>query len=142
MIAAIMKQRFKNAAPGAPGTQAVVRAVAILQALGGPRREWGLSELAAEVALHKTTVFRLLGALEGAGFVARDDEHQRYRLGGGLVALAAQALRASDLRTAAHPVLKALAAETGESATLEVLAGDEVLILDEMQGRFLVGMAP
>src|SRR5581483_11972845 len=45
----------------------------------------------------------------------------------------------SDLRAVAHPELAALANETGETATLEVLAENDVLILDEVFGAHLVG---
>lgn len=74
-----MKQRFKSAAtrtaseePTFPGTRAVVRAVAILKALGGSRSSRGLTELANELSLNKTTVFRLVGALEREGMLRRD----------------------------------------------------------------------
>ena len=144
-----MKQRSiterngrSSAAQQASGTQAVDRALAVLAALGTTRVEASLSELAAELGLNKTTVFRLLGALEREGFVARSVERQTYCLGPALIRLGTQARRATGMHDAAHPVLSALAAETGEAATLEVLVGDEVLILDEVHGRFLVGSSP
>jgi DNA-binding IclR family transcriptional regulator len=110
--------------------------------VGESRAEPGLSDLADGLGLHKTTVFRLLGALERAEFVVRDDERQRYQLGPALLRLATQARRASGLHDAARAELEALAHDIGETATLEVLVGNEVLILDEVHGRFLVGGAP
>lgn len=148
MIAQIMKQRSTNSRkrsapqPHAAGTQAIDRALAILTTLGGSRADWGLTELAAELGLNKTTTFRILGALERARFVVRDAARQSYRLGPGVVQLGMQARRSAGLHDAARPVLEALAAETGEAATLEVLVGEEVLILDEVRGRFLVGSSP
>jgi DNA-binding IclR family transcriptional regulator len=124
------------------GTQAIDRALAILKALGSGQASWGLTELAAELGLNKTTTFRILGALERADFVARDAVRQSYHLGPGIVQLGVQARRSVGLHAAARPELVALAAETGETATLEVLVGDEVLILDEVHGRFLVGSSP
>jgi DNA-binding IclR family transcriptional regulator len=120
----------------------VTRALILLDALGGQRDEWALGDLVEELAMRKTTVFRLLGALEGTGFVVRDAERQTYRLGPALIRLGARARRSVGLHDAAHPVLRALAAETGESATLEVLVNEETLILDEVQGRHLVGSTP
>lgn len=138
-----MKRRSTDAGERtASGTQAVLRAIALLKTFGGSRSEWGLTELAAELGLHKTTVFRLLGALVDEGFVARDAVHQTYRLGPALIGLGTRAGRATGLYAAAHPVLEALADDTGETATLEVLAGSEVLILDEVAGHFLLGSAP
>lgn len=143
MIAPAMKQRSTKERNGATsGTRAVERALGLLRAVGDARVEPGLTELADALALHKTTVFRLLGALERAQFVVRDDERMSYHLGPALLHLATQARRATGLHDAARPELEALAAETGETATLEVLVGDEILILDEAHGRFLVGSTP
>ena len=138
-----MKQRSTNGRNGATaGTRSVERALEVLRTVGESRTEPGLSELADELGLHKTTVFRLLGALERAEFVVRDDDRQRYQLGPALFRLATQARRATGLHEAARAELEALAHDVGETATLEVLVGDEVLILDEVHGRFLVGGSP
>lgn len=138
-----MNRRFKStAAAPVTGTQAVTRALAILGALERPPLEHGLSELAAALGMSKATVFRLLRTLEQDGFVARDVERHGYRLGPALIRLGVVARRATTLQVAARPVLERLAAETGETVTLETLAGDEVLIVDEVPGRYLVSTAP
>ncbi len=143
MIVHNMKRGFTNARETAyPGTQAVLRAVAILKAFTDARPEWRVTELARELDLNKTTAFRLLTALESEGMVVRNPATNVYRLGSEAVALGAQALRSSGLRALARPELERIARESGETATLEVLVGDEVLILDEVEGRFVVGMSP
>jgi DNA-binding IclR family transcriptional regulator len=143
MIGSNMKQRSTNGRNGAAaGTRSVERALEVLRAVAESRAEPGLSDLADGLGLHKTTVFRLLGALERAEFVVRDDDRQRYQLGPALFRLASQARRATGLHEAARHELEALAHDVGETATLEVLAGNDVLILDEVHGRFLVGGAP
>lgn len=138
-----MKQRFTNVRNSAgAGTRSVERALDVLRAVGESRMEPGLSEIADDLGMNKTTVFRLLGALERAEFVVRDDERQSYQLGPALFRLASHARRASGLYEAARPELESLAHDVGETATLEVLVDNEVLILDEVHGRFLVGGAP
>jgi DNA-binding IclR family transcriptional regulator len=84
----------------------------------------------------------LLGALETEGLVARDSASGAYRLGPELISLGANALCTTDLRTIARDELIKVTEESGETATLEVLLGSEVLILDEVQGRFLLGSTP
>jgi DNA-binding IclR family transcriptional regulator len=137
-----MNHRSKNAAAPAAGTQAVARALAVLGALERPPLEHGLSELAAGLGMSKATVFRLLRTLERDGFVVRDADRHGYRLGPALIRLGVVARRATTLQVAARPVLERLAAETGETVTLETLAGDEALIVDEVRGRYLVSTAP
>jgi len=128
--------------PPYPGTQAVLRAIAILKAFTDARPERSIAELSRELGLHKTTVFRLLAALEREGLIARAAGSGVYRLGPDAIALGAQALRSNDLRTAAHAELVALAASCGETTSLEVLVGDEVLVLDEILSRYLLGSTP
>ncbi len=123
------------------GTQAVLRAIRLLKTFTREHPERGLSELCAKLGLAKTTAHRLLGALESEGLVERSPATGGYRLGPGVIALGAQALITSDLRSLARPELDRLAAESGETATLEVLMDDRMLILDEVAGRHLVAAA-
>jgi IclR family acetate operon transcriptional repressor len=125
-----------------PGTQAVTRAVTLLKAFSDAHPAWRLSDLARAAHLHKATTHRLLAALERAGMVARDASGELYRLGPEAIALGARAARASDLRDLSRQELERLAAATGETATLEVLTGSDVLILDEVPGSSLIGPTP
>lgn len=126
-------------APPYPGTQAVARAVSLLKVFSDTRPAWRLADLARAARLHKATAHRLLTALEREGMVARDTSGERYRLGPEAIALGARAVRANDLRAVSRAELEALAAATGETATLEVLAGGDMLILDEVLGHALIG---
>jgi DNA-binding IclR family transcriptional regulator len=117
----------------------VRRAVTLLKAFTNDQPEWGLTELARAAKLNKTTTYRLLAALEGEGFVARNPQTEGYRLGPEIIALGGRALRSNDLRTVSHAELAALAEATQETATLEVLSDGQVLILDEVLGSHVVG---
>ena len=122
-----------------PGTQTVRRAVALLKAFSDEKPEWGLTDLARAVGLNKTTTYRLLMALENEGMVTRSSHGEAYRLGPAAITLGGRALRANSLRTAAHAELVALAQSTQETATLEVLADGQVLVLDEAFGSHVLG---
>lgn len=126
----------KRSAP--PGTQVVQRVVRVLKAFTPEHPEWQPGELATALGLSKTTAHRLLAALESEDLVTRHPTTGGHRLGPAAIALGTQALRSNDLRTLGHGVLVELAQETGETATLEVLADDQVLILDEVAGRHLI----
>jgi DNA-binding IclR family transcriptional regulator len=120
------------------GTQAVVRALRLLKAFTPQQPQQSLGQLCASIGLTKTTTHRLLLALESEGLVARDLARNTYHLGPEVIALGSQALLTSDLRARVRPTLERLAADTGESTTLEVLVGDQMLILDGARGRHLV----
>jgi len=93
-----------------------------------------LAELSAASGLNKTTTHRLLKALLCETLVQKSPTTGTYSLGTGLMALGVQALASSDLRRRVRPVLKKLARETGETATLEVPFEDSMLIMDEVAG--------
>jgi DNA-binding IclR family transcriptional regulator len=122
----------------AAGTQSVVRAINLLKLFSDERPEWSLSELARAANLNKTTAHRLLTTLERAGLLARHPRSGAYRLGPEIIALGGRALRANDLRSAGLAELEALVARVGEAATLEILVGDQVLILEEIAARHLI----
>ena len=120
------------------GTQAVLRAIALLKVFTDERASWSLAELVKHSGLNKTTVFRLLTALQSEGLITHNGDTDTYSLGSEMVVLGGRALRANDLRSASRSELKALARATGESASLEILVDREVLIIDEVQGEHLL----
>ena len=119
------------------GTQSIRRAVAMLEAFTDERPLWNVSDLAEQLNLNRTTVYRLLTALESAEYVERDPATEGYHLGSGLIALGGRAQRANSVRAVALPELEALAAATSETATLEVLHGGEMVIIEEIPGEFV-----
>ena len=71
-----------------PGSlRSVERAISVLEVLAA-RGEAGVTEVASEIDVHKSTAFRLLGALEGGGLVEQTGHRGKYRLGFGLIPLA------------------------------------------------------
>lgn len=116
------------------GIQSVERAVAVLKLFGESEPEWGVTDLARRLRLHKSTVSRLLSTLEAGGFLQQDPRTGRYRLGLQLATLAGLALTQYDLRDIARPLLAELAAQAGETVTLSVLDGDVAVNIDQVLG--------
>ena len=121
-----------------PGTQSIVRAISVLKAFTDEHPEWNLTPLAQKLGLNKATTFRLLTALESESLIMRDPQSDKYRLGPAIVTLGGRALRANSLRAVSQAELQALAAETNETASLEVLHGKEALVLDEIVGTHVM----
>jgi DNA-binding IclR family transcriptional regulator len=123
------------------GAQAALRAVRLLKLFTNERPDMSLAELSRASGLNKTTTHRLLRALQSEALIDRNPATSTYSLGAGLMALGVQALASSDLRRRVRPVLRNLARETGETATLEVPFEDSMLILDEVAGKHVLGSA-
>jgi len=81
----------------------------------------------AEAGLHKSTAFRLLEALRRHRLVALDEETGRYRLGLGLFELGLAAVSRLDVSECAPSYLDALVAECGETASVGILEGSDVV---------------
>jgi DNA-binding IclR family transcriptional regulator len=142
-IGSIVKRHSKSALNRqVTGTQAVIRALRILRGFSDARPEWSLAELSRKLGLSKPTAYRLLLALEHEGLVVRPEPAGPYRLGPAAIELGARAQRANGVAIAARPELEALTRATGETSSVEVLAGEETLILDEVQGGHLIGTSP
>lgn len=123
------------------GAQAALRAVRLLKIFSNERPDMSLAELSKASGLNKTTTHRLLRALQSEGLIERNAATSAYSLGAGLMALGVQALSSNDLRRRVRPLLRMLAKETGETATLEVPVEDSMLILDEVAGSHVLGTA-
>jgi IclR family acetate operon transcriptional repressor len=129
---------MRNQAPP-QGAQAALRAIRLLKLFTAEAPELQLAEMSQLSALNKTTTHRLLQALLSEELLDRNPGTGAYRLGPGMMALGVQALSSNDLRLRARPLLKRLAEETGESATLEVPIDDTMLILDEVTSKHFLG---
>lgn len=114
--------------------------MAVLKAFGPDIEPRTPAELSERTGLNRSTVYRLLSALEDEGLV-QSAGNGRYRLGSELAILGSLALRQMDLRAIAQPYLRELAAASGETVDLEVLHGAQTLIIDEVSDDHLLSTA-
>ena len=103
------------------GIESVKRAIAILRCFSRSRPELGVTELSREIGVHKSTISRLLSTLEPEGFVNRNPDTGKYRLGVGLLELAGLVIVHTDLQHVARHLLIQLAEQTQETVNLAVL---------------------
>jgi IclR family acetate operon transcriptional repressor len=120
------------AASDRQGIQVIARAAALLRAL--ERRPDGLSlgELAKAVELPRSTVQRIVDALDNEGLVLAASATSGVRLGPALLALAAATQ--FHIAEAARDTLKALAKQTGETVDLSLVDQDKVVFIDQVTG--------
>ncbi|RLV47820.1 IclR family transcriptional regulator [Nocardioides mangrovicus] len=121
------------AADQSGGVQSVDRAITILEVLAR-HGEVGVTEVALELGVHKSTAFRLVSTLENHGLVEQSGDRGKYRLGVGLLRLAGATTARLDVVQEARPICKRLAAETGETVNVAVLSGSSALYLDQIAG--------
>jgi len=124
---------MSNAAGRDGGVQSVDRAITVLEILAR-RGEAGVSEVASEIDVHKSTAFRLLGALEGRGLVEQATDRGKYRLGFGLIPLASAVSDRLDVTRQGREVCERLAAGMGETINVAVLQKHWAVNVDQARG--------
>lgn len=127
-----MNDEDDNGSPDRQGIQVIARAAALLRALERQPEGLSLGELAKAVSLPRSTVQRIVDALDNEGLVLAASAASGVRLGPALLALAA-ATR-FHIAEAARDTLEALAKECGETVDLSLLDQDKVVFIDQVAG--------
>lgn len=114
------------------GIQVIARAVAVLRALKGEAGGLSLAQIAEQVDLPRSTVQRIVRALQTERMVIASGSGAGIQLGPELHALAENArYNTVDLL---RPVLLDIARETGETVDLSVLRGNSLIFIDQLPG--------
>jgi DNA-binding IclR family transcriptional regulator len=128
------ESRGENAERGSVAVvQSVDRALSVLEILAA-HGEAGVTEVAAELGVHKSTAFRLVAALESRGFVEQLADRGKYRLGFGIVRLAGAAAVQLDIAREGWPICDALAADLEETVNIAILDGDRAVNVSQARG--------
>jgi len=123
--------------PGSVTVQSVERAVGLLVEIG--RRPGGLVDVAERVDLPVSTTARLLGTLESSRAIKRDADGT-YLIGPAIHGLAGRAADDAafeprqSLQDLVHPHLIELAESLDEAACLAVVAGRDIVTVDQVDG--------
>ncbi len=121
------------AAPEAGGVTAVTRALSLMEAYEVGESALSLAELSRRTAMHKTTVLRLARTLAASHYMVQTDSGQ-WRLGPAAGWLGARYQAGFDVNNVVEPTLRALVAETGESASFYVREGDIRACVSRVEG--------
>ena len=113
--------------------QSVDRALLILEMLADTVQA-GVTEIADELGVHKSTASRLIAVLEARGFVEQISERGKYRLGFAVARLARSGASQPDLVKVSQDICDGLSVEVGETANLAVLDGDRIINIVEAIG--------
>lgn len=107
------------------GVQVIARAAAILEVLGRHPQGLSLGDISNRVGLPRSTVQRIVSALESAHFV-RNEGAGGIGLGAGLLRLMSSAH--ADLVSVVKPVLQTLSDATNETVVLSRMSGAHLMV--------------
>lgn len=114
--------------------RAVERALDILVCFT-TETDLSLTEIASRIGLHKSTVHRLLTTLEERGFLIRNQETDKYRVGLRIWELAAKSSRDDDPALILLPEMEKLRDLIGETVSLYLRDGKERIRIQAVQSN-------
>lgn len=119
---------------------AVERTLRMLDAVAASTGGLSNSELSRKLDIPKSSASYILRVLERRGFLVRDGESGKYRLGLKLLSLAHAVDVGSDLRAAAMPAMRHFVQRTGLTAHLAVLDRGEAVYLEKLEAPSFIKM--
>ncbi|OGO16918.1 MAG: hypothetical protein A2Z02_01150 [Chloroflexi bacterium RBG_16_48_7] len=123
-----------------PIVPAVEQASQVLLCLGdGGKFEKKLTQICAEVGIHKSKAYTILNTLSKYGFVQKDTYLKTYSLGPGLIMLSRYLLDNLKYMKVVSPLLESLARETNATAFFGALSGESVYVVDKHEGNQNIG---
>ena len=118
---------------------ALRRGLAILDMFGADRRIVGITDIALELDIHKSSASRLAATLASSGYLVATSAGN-YALGPRLAVLGSLAAARQDLSATVTPFLAELVASTGETGHLSVLDGTTAKTVQVVDGWHTVRM--
>jgi IclR family acetate operon transcriptional repressor len=115
----------------ATGARAIHRALAILECFETGPRELGINDLAKSLSLSPSTVHRIVRALVERGYLAQNEQSNRYTLGPTMIVLGQVTQRLFGLDRVV-PLLEEVGRRYGESVTFGMRDGASVVVLAQV----------
>ena len=116
-------------------SQSLERGLAVLSSFTPDRPALGISELARQLALTRSTTHRYVATLATLGYLQQDDATRKYRLGPRILDLGFSMLGSLGLREIAAPHLRRLTDATGHTSNLAIRDDTDVILIDRVRGR-------
>ncbi|KAB7707853.1 helix-turn-helix domain-containing protein [Bacillus aerolatus] len=115
--------------------KSVARALDVIRIVSASKKGLGVTEIAKQMDINKSSVFRILATLSQYGYIEQHEETGRYRLGYMFLDISSKLLDSLDVRTEARPILKELENETNEVVHLVVYDEGEVVYIEKLDGN-------
>lgn len=124
----------------AGASTAVARALAILEAIADRRRGLTNSEISRSLQIPKSSASYILRTLEQRGYVYREHDTGKYRLGLKVLSLNRGALSGLDIREVSLPILRQLVERIHLTVHLAILDHGEAVYIEKVEAPSFIKM--
>jgi len=119
---------------------AVERALAMLEAAAQSPEGLSNAEISRKLEIPKSSASYILRTLEKQGYLHRDDESGKYRVGLKILSLSRGALSGIDVREVALPIMRHLMEKTNLTCHLAILDGPEAVYIEKVEPQGFIRM--
>src|SRR5947209_2325670 len=112
---------------------AVERALAMLEAVAEEPDGLSNAEISRKLEIPKSSASYILRTLETQGYLTRDPEGGKYRVGLKILSLSRGALSGIDVREVALPIMRHLMEKTNLTCHLAILDGPDAVYIEKVE---------
>lgn len=113
----------------------IKKAIEILRLLVKEYQPLGVTEIAKELAISKSTAYGILQSFQEEGVVTKDSSTKKYTIGKEMMRLSKMVFKGQDLISIARPFLERLAELVDETVLLGVREYDAVKVIDVIEAK-------
>jgi len=117
------------------------RALDVLLSFSEQAPIWSASDLASELGMPRSTLYRYLNSLRASNLIV-EDQSGRYRLGPRILQLARVARLSTSVLQLALPHMRRLEEQFGEIVMLKERVGFDIVNLESLPGRHRITLTP
>src|SRR5579872_1307108 len=119
---------------------AVERALGMLEAVSQEPEGLSNAEISRKLDIPKSSASYILRTLEKQGYLHRDGESGKYRVGLKILSLSRGALSGIDVREVALPIMRHLVDKTNLTCHLAILDGSEAVYIEKVEPTGFIRM--
>ncbi|HEV2395954.1 MAG TPA: IclR family transcriptional regulator [Candidatus Sulfotelmatobacter sp.] len=119
---------------------AVERALGMLEAVAHDPEGLSNAEISRKLEIPKSSASYILRTLEKNGYLHRDPQSGRYRVGLKILSLSRGALSGIDVREVALPIMRNLMEKTSLTCHLAILDGPEAVYIEKVEPQGFIRM--
>jgi DNA-binding IclR family transcriptional regulator len=123
----------------APSINSIFKAFRLIEIFNEPNYEYSLTEFTKKLNISMGSAQRITNSLAAIGYLAKDTKTKKFRLTPKWLPIGFGILAGLEIRRIALPHLKQLYKETGETISLVVRDGDEVIYIERLITQDLIG---
>ena len=133
---------MKNNVSTTPLVNSVLHATKILELYAAQKEEYlSIAQISSALAMHKTTVYRILRTLQSVGWIEQSAESRNYRLGNSIQLVASAVSVHQSSRSIIYDEMQKLSSQFNETVILSAITDKTGICIDLVKTKHRLALA-